>query len=84
MVFQPKGRAAPGVTIGPGGLLPHLLILTPVARGGYFLPRYHILTDIFFTEVRCSMLPGLSFPRQAGNDGLSCWIIAKLGKSLNL
>ena len=66
MVFQPIGRAEPRVTTGPGELLPHLLTLTPVARGGCFLPRYHTLTDIFFTEVWRSALPGLSFPRLPG------------------
>ena len=66
MVFQPKGRASPCVATGPGELLPHLLTLTPVARGGYFLPRYHALADIFFAEVWCSVLPGLSFPRLPG------------------
>ena len=38
MVFQPKRRAAPGVTTGSGELLPHLLTLTPVPGAVIFFP----------------------------------------------
>jgi hypothetical protein len=63
MVFQPRRRASSGVTPGHGELLPHLLTLTPADRGGYFLPRFYALSNIFLPEVWRSLLPGLSFPR---------------------
>ena len=39
MVFQLMRCTAPVVASRTGELLPPLLTLTPVARGGYFLPR---------------------------------------------
>ena len=47
MVFQPMERTAPGITAGTGELLPHLLTLIRRLTDGYFLLRYHALTDIF-------------------------------------
>lgn len=46
MILQPAGRTADDVTTTTGGLLPHLLTLIPTSRDGYFLLRYHTLTNI--------------------------------------
>jgi len=47
MVLQPEGRTANDVATDTGKLLPYLLTLDPTSRAGYFLLRYHTLTDIF-------------------------------------
>jgi hypothetical protein len=61
MVFQPARQTAIPVTRNTGELLPHLFTLSlKQVQGGYFLFRFYTLTDIFLSEVRCSLLPGLS------------------------
>ena len=59
MAFQPAGQTAATVARYTGGLLPHLLTLTPWG-GGYFLLCTHAFTDICFSTVRYPELPGLS------------------------
>ncbi len=46
VILQPAGRTADDVATITGGLLPHLLTLIPTYRDGYFLLRYHTLTNI--------------------------------------
>jgi len=47
MAFQPLRDTAKLIAQLTGGLLPHLLTLTPSNRGGYFLLSYYTLTNIF-------------------------------------
>ena len=60
MAFQPAGQTAKTVTRLPGGLLPHLLTLTPPGRSGCFLLCYRALTNACLSTVRHPLLPGLS------------------------
>lgn len=47
MVLQPTSGTAGAVTCTAGGLLHHLLTLTPHKRSGYFLLPYSSLTACF-------------------------------------
>jgi len=55
MALQPAGQTATCVAADTGGLLPHLLTLSPANRCGYFLLCCHTLTDIspFGSAVPC-------------------------------
>jgi hypothetical protein len=74
MVLQPARQTAIPVTRNTGELLPHLFTLSlKQVQGGYFLFHFYTLTDIFFSEVRCSALPGLSssLPKQKAIERLA-------------
>jgi hypothetical protein len=75
MVLQPARQTAIPVTRDTGELLPHLFTLSlEQIQGGYFLFHFYTLTDIFFSEVRCSVLPGLSsFLQKQESDRTACF-----------
>ena len=67
------------VTHHTGELLPHLFTLAlKQLQGGYFLFRFHTLTDIFLSEVRCSALPGLSSSLNIQESDRTACFFAKL------
>lgn len=89
LILQPIRRTASGIATGTGKLLPYLLTFTHrslakadcsvivlASTGSYFLLRYHVLTDIFFSEEWCPLLSGLSSPPEAERQDnllLSCF-----------
>jgi hypothetical protein len=79
MVFQPARRTAIPVARNTGELLPHLFTLSlKQVQGGYFLFRFYTLTDIFLSEVRCSVLPGLSSPLLMQESDRKACLFAKV------
>jgi hypothetical protein len=79
MVFQPARRTNMPVTRHNGELLPRLFTLSlKQVQGGYFLFRFYTLTDIFFSEVQCSLLPGLSSSLLTQESDRTACFFAKL------